>query len=86
MEAYSYIKYIAFFLDIMKDMLVLCCQFSSPSILFYHLQFLPGPVGPQMLMSLGKNLPAEAGDMGKILGPGRFPWRRKWQPSLVLLL
>ena len=56
----------------MKDMLVLCCQFSSPSILFYHLQFLPGPVGPHMLMSLSKNLPAEAGDMGKILGPGRF--------------
>jgi len=27
----------------------------------------------------------DAGDMGLILGSGRFPWRRKWQPTLVFL-
>ena len=26
-----------------------------------------------------------AGDQGSIPGSGRFPWRRKWQPTLVLL-
>ena len=25
------------------------------------------------------------GDLGSIPGPGRFPWRRKWQPTPVLL-
>ena len=33
-----------------------------------------------------KNLPASAGDpedAGSIPGPGRFPWRRRWQPTLV---
>ena len=33
--------------------------------------------------SLVKNLPANAGDTGSISGSGRFPWRRKWQPTLV---
>ena len=35
-----------------------------------------------------KNLPADAGDtrdMNLIPGLGRFPWRRKWQPTLVFL-
>ena len=35
-----------------------------------------------------KNLPADAGDtrdMDLIPGLGRFPWRRKWQPTLVFL-
>ena len=35
-----------------------------------------------------KNLPAisgDAGDMGSIPGLGRFPWRRKWQPTPVFL-
>ena len=32
-----------------------------------------------------KNLPANAEDMGSIPGLGRFPWSRKWQPTLVLL-
>ena len=34
------------------------------------------------------NPPANAGDtgdMGSIPGLGRFPWRRKWQPTLVFL-
>ena len=26
-----------------------------------------------------------AGDLGSIPGSGRFPWRRKWQPTPVLL-
>ena len=33
-----------------------------------------------------KNLPANAGDVGSIPRSGRFPWRRKWQPTPVFLL
>ena len=36
-----------------------------------------------------KNLPANAGDirvMGSIPESGRFPWRKKWLPTLVFLL
>ena len=33
-----------------------------------------------------KNPPANAGDTGSIPGSGRFPWRRKWQPTPVFLL
>ena len=29
--------------------------------------------------------PANAGDAGSILGSGRFPWRRAWQPTPVFL-
>ena len=32
-----------------------------------------------------KNLPANAGDPGSIPGSGRFPWRRKWQPTAIFL-
>ena len=35
-----------------------------------------------------KNQPAYAGDTGdtgSIPGSGRFPWRRKWQPTPVFL-
>ena len=35
-----------------------------------------------------KNQPANAGDRrdaGSIPGMGRFPWRRKWQPTPVFL-
>ena len=37
---------------------------------------------------LVKNLPESVGDTGdlsSIPGPGRFPWRRTWQPTPVLL-
>ena len=37
---------------------------------------------------LVKNLPTNAGDLRKvdsITGSGRFPWRRKWQPTPVFL-
>ena len=33
-----------------------------------------------------KNLPANAGLVGSLPGLGRFPWRRKWQPTPVFLL
>ena len=33
----------------------------------------------------GKELPANAGDSGLIPGSGRFPQRRKWQPTPVFL-
>ena len=32
-----------------------------------------------------KNLPTISGDAGLIPGSGRFPWRRKWQPTPLLL-
>ena len=35
--------------------------------------------------SVVKNLPANAGDMGSTPGLGRFPWRRKWQPTPAFL-
>jgi len=38
---------------------------------------------PQGLSS--KESTCSAGDVGLIPGSGRFPWRRKWQPTLVFL-
>ena len=35
--------------------------------------------------SVVKNPPADAGDVGLIPELGRFPWRRKWQPTPVFL-
>ena len=32
-----------------------------------------------------KNRPANSRDLCSIPGQGRFPWRRKWQPTLVFL-
>ena len=44
---------------------------------------------PSYLDCLGgvvvKNPPGNAGDAGLIPGSGRFPWRRKWQPTPGLL-
>ena len=34
----------------------------------------------------GKASACNAGDLGSSPGLGRFPWRRKWQPTPVLLL
>ena len=42
----------------------------------------------QWLKKKKKNLPAKAGDQGDaglIPGLGKFPWRRKWQPTPVFL-
>ena len=36
-------------------------------------------------ISVVKNQPADAGDAGWIPGPGKIPWRRKWQPTPVFL-
>ena len=33
----------------------------------------------------GKEPACQAGDLGSIPGLGRFPWRRKWQPTPVFL-
>ena len=35
--------------------------------------------------SIGKEFACNVGDSGLAPGSGRFPWRRKWQPSLVFL-
>ena len=35
--------------------------------------------------SVVKNLPANAGDVGLVLGLGRNPLSRKWQPTPVFL-
>ena len=35
--------------------------------------------------SMVKNLPANAGDKGSILGSGRFPWRREWLATPIFL-
>ena len=32
-----------------------------------------------------KEYACNAGDLGSIPGLGRFPWRRKWQPTPVFL-
>ena len=40
----------------------------------------------QGLASVVKNPPANAEDVGLIPELGRFPWRRKWQPTPVFFL
>ena len=43
---------------------------------------------PSHVMLMVKNIPANARelkDMSLITGSGRFPWRRKWQPTPVFL-
>ena len=45
-------------------------------------------IGASQVALVVKNLPPNAGDirdMGLILGSGRFPWRRAWQPTPVFL-
>ena len=42
-------------------------------------------VGPPWWLS-GKESACNTGDPGSIPGSGRFPWRRKWQPTPVFLL
>ena len=32
-----------------------------------------------------KNFTAKAGDTASVPGSGRFPWRKKWQPTPVFL-
>ena len=35
--------------------------------------------------SVVKNSPTNAGDVGSVPGLGKIPWRRKWEPTAVLL-
>ena len=35
--------------------------------------------------SVIKNPPANAGDVGLILGVGKIPWRKKWLPTPIFL-
>ena len=45
-------------------------------------------VGASLVAQLVQNSPANAGDIRdavSIPGSGRFPWRRKWQPTPVFL-
>ena len=49
----------------------------SPS---QHMDFPNGSVGEESSCNTG-----DTGDVGLILGSGRFPWRKKWQPLSVFL-
>ena len=45
-------------------------------------------IGASQVALVVKNLPANAGDIrdaGLILGLGKIPWRRAWQPTAVFL-
>ena len=46
----------------------------------FHAKMLPFPGGAE-----GKASARNAGELGSIPGWGRFPWRRKWQPTPVFL-
>ena len=35
--------------------------------------------------SVSKETSCNAGDAGSVLGLGKIPWRRKWQPTAVFL-
>ena len=64
--------------------------FLSSFILFLYssITAFPKPLlYPRGLLdgSVVKNPPANAGDAGSIPGSGRFPWRRKWQPTPLFL-
>ena len=59
-------------------------------ILIYFINYISFIVkeGTSQVILLVKNLPTNAGDVrdtGLIPGSGRFPWRRKWQPTPVFL-
>ena len=60
------------------------------SIVFSHpacsnLLHQPYKADTTLASSMVKNPPANAGDKGLIPGLGRFPWRKKWQPTWVFL-
>ena len=59
-------------------------------ILIYFINYISFIVkeGTSQVILVVKNLPTNAGDVrdtGLIPGSGRFPWRRKWQPTPVFL-
>ena len=55
-------------------MLCVCVSFCA------YVRYLCFPGG-----SGGKASVYNEGDLGSIPGPGRFPWRRKWQSTPILL-
>ena len=60
------------------------------SILIYFINYISFVVkeGTSQVVLVVRNLPTNAGDVrdaGSIPGSGRFPWRRKWEPTLVFL-
>ena len=44
-----------------------------------------GSSGRELAGSDGKASAYNVGDLGSIPGSGRFPWRRKWQPTPIFL-
>ena len=56
-------------------------SYSRDLIIYLCLNLTVGFPGSSMV----KNPPANVGDTGWIPGLGRFPWRRKWQPTPVFL-
>ena len=52
---------------------------ASNIYLIFHFLILP------QSFPVVKNSPANSRDVGSIPGMGRFPWRRKWQPTPVFL-
>ena len=59
----------------------ICFTHSSVEGCFHVLAIVNNTAGG----SDGKASACNVGDLGSIPGLGRFPWRRKWQPILVLL-
>ena len=59
-------------------------------ILIYFINYISFLVkeGTSQVVLVVKNLPTNSGDVrdtGLIPGSGRFPWKRKWQPTPVFL-
>ena len=59
-------------------------------ILIYFINYISFIVkeGTSQVVLVVKNLPTNSGDVrdtGLIPGSGRFPWKRKWQPTPVFL-
>ena len=59
-------------------------------ILIYFINYISFIVkeGISQVVLVVKNLPTNSGDVrdtGLIPGSGRFPWKRKWQPTPVFL-
>ena len=66
-------------LVILKRIYIRCITNKMPAIFFFRdLVFIHDLLN-------GRESTCTAGDMGSIPASGRFPWRRKWQPTLVFL-
>ena len=56
-----------------------------PSKGYYLLSQITLFTNVQKIYGVKKVLACGAGDVSSIPGSGRFPWRRKWQPTPVFL-